>query len=104
MALTVSRVFTIKVSNKKCTVADITFDSSYPAGGESLTPTQLGMTVVQKSFPSLSTNNYVCKYNRSTSKLQALDGDYSTSTDGPLQETATTDLSAETVRMCFLGY
>lgn len=51
--------------------ASITFDSSYPTDGESLTPAQLGLSEVYGCW-NLSTQSisYVTKYNQTTQKLQ----------------------------------
>lgn len=43
MALTLANLSYSVAGNKRRTTGRITFDSSYPTGGESLTPGQLGM-------------------------------------------------------------
>jgi hypothetical protein len=45
MAATVSRVLDTVVGAQRKTVSEITFDSSYPTGGEAVTASQLGFGV-----------------------------------------------------------
>lgn len=105
MALTTSLVFQTTFGNKKVKVFDITYDSSYAgSGGEALTAGTLGLSKVQWASTAVTTNGYVSTYSISASKLKAWDHDYSTATDGPLQETATSDLSNEVARHIFIGY
>jgi len=51
-------------------VAEITFDSSYPTNGESLTATQLGVTSLSY-VKADDTDNYTFVYNYTNSKLKA---------------------------------
>lgn len=104
MALTVTKVFQTTFGNKKVIVADVTFDSSYPSGGESLTASTLGLSKVQYVAEGVTDTGYVTRYDYTNSKLQAFDSDYSTSTDGPLQETGATNLATSDVRLLIIGY
>jgi len=47
MALTITAIKRVHVPAGRALVADITFDSSYPTGGEPLTPADLGMTSIE---------------------------------------------------------
>jgi len=51
-------------------VAEITFDSSYPTNGESLTAAQLGVTSLSY-VKADDTDNYTFVYNYTNSKLKA---------------------------------
>lgn len=105
MALTLTKVGRNNVAgNLDFLIYDVTFDSSYPAGGESLTAADVGLTKIFYVSDGVSDTGYVTRYNYSTSKLQAFDSDYSTSTDGPLQETGTTNLATSDVRVLIVGY
>lgn len=105
MALTLAKVGRANViGNRDCVIVDVTFDSAYPAGGESLTAADLGLNKIEYVSDGVTDTGYVTRYNYSTSKLQAFDSDYSTSTDGPLQETGTTNLSTSDVRVLVIGY
>lgn len=46
MAVTATKVFTDIPGADRVTVTDVVFDSSYPTGGESLTPSDLGLSTV----------------------------------------------------------
>lgn len=70
MALTVSIVKRDKNLNQRLTYADVTFDSSYATGGESLTPAQLGLTVID-FFEVDSNPGYLFKYDYTNQKLKA---------------------------------
>lgn len=71
MALTVAQVGRSTVfGNKKVTVADITFDSSYPTGGEDLNPSALGLAFVDFLVAD-GANGYNMVYDYANSKLKA---------------------------------
>lgn len=70
MAATVSIVKRLKMGNAKASIVDITFDSSYPTGGESVTPEQCGMGVIQV-FAAEPKSGYSFEYDRSAEKLKA---------------------------------
>jgi hypothetical protein len=105
MALTITKVTEGRWvnGNKDEGYFDVTFDDSYPAGGEAVTPANFGLTKIVQIDPGISTNGYIVNFISSTSKLKVWNCDYSTATDGPLQENATTDLSAEIVRLRVVG-
>lgn len=89
--------------NKDVRLYDVTFDDNYPAGGEAVTAANFGLTKIVDIPPAISTNGYIVNFIVSTSKLKVWNLDYSTATDGPLQENATADLSGETVRLRVVG-
>lgn len=90
--------------NKDVRIVDVTFDSSYAgSGGEAVTPSDVGLTKIIDIGDGVSTNGYIVTGDTANLKLKVWDHDYSTATDGPLQETATSDLSGETVRLTFIG-
>lgn len=79
----------------------ILFDSTYPSGGEIIDATgDLGYFAM--SFGGPSTTGYVPKFIASSQKVKLWYGDNNNASDGPLIESATTDLSAETVD--FIGW
>ena len=89
------------------TVVTVTFDSSYPTGGESLTAAIVaqGFNSVTAAFPQASTNGYVGVYNTSTSKLMAFQTNSDYSGDTPLIEVAnTSDLSTVSMDVLVFGY
>lgn len=72
MALTVSIRRRNVIGNRRETIADVTFDNSYPAGGESLTAADLGLAVLDHVEAPVSTGGYVTAYDYANSKLLAL--------------------------------
>lgn len=46
MALTLSQKHNLVVGNKRLTVTNVTFDSSYPTGGEPVTAADFGLSVL----------------------------------------------------------
>lgn len=104
MALTVTSLEKAKLSRLRLNVVRVTFDSSYPTGGESLTAAQLGLNKVTVVIP-LTASGYVGEYDLTNSKLKAFYGDNNNASDGPLVEVAnTTDLSAVTMNLVVIGY
>ena len=106
MALTVSLNRPTVFGDAKVASGTITFDSSYPTGGESLTPALLGLTSIATFVgqPAIDANGCVIpSLKRSTSVLFAYWVD--TSTDGAeLAEVAdTTDLSGYTFDFIAFG-
>jgi hypothetical protein len=110
MALTVAAVPTANyaVSNKRVKVVDITFDSSYLTAGESLTPANVGLKVIQQAMPHGEFRNtdgtlgVGVSYDRTNSKLLAYGGSAAAAVRGEIA--STTDLSTYSGRMTFIGY
>lgn len=96
MALTIAPVRTFVIGDHRAVIADVTFDSSYVTGGESLTQTDLGLTRTL-SFVSatVATTGHTCPYDYTNSKLLAF--------NGTTQIANTTDLSAVTTRVFAVG-
>lgn len=94
--------------NKKELIYDFAFDTSYPAGGESLVPTDVGVTkffhvsdgIAQKSDETLA---YTVSYDYTGQTLVAYEGDYDNAGDNPLIQVDDTDnLSGYSVRLRIL--
>lgn len=71
MGLTIAIVNQDSLIGSLLRVADITFDSSYPTGGESLTPQMLGLTVID-FINAPAKGGYSFEYDRTNKKLKAL--------------------------------
>lgn len=83
----------------------LTFDSSFADEGESLTPATLGMNridilVAEAAFDMTGDLAYVPVYNYATEKLVMFNGG---TTDAPLEEAGTDDLSAYQCRIMVVG-
>lgn len=95
MALTITNMQPGVAGNKRHNFCDVTFDSSYATGGESLTPAMLGLSAVDKvNATSVGGRNF--PYDRANQKLQA----YASTTE----VANTTDLSAVTTRVEVWGF
>ena len=119
MALTIANDKTANTvwGNKKVRVFDITFDSSYPTGGESLTASDLGFKKIEQFIPhgpavdsdgTGGTNAAPVHYDYSTSKLQAFQQEDPGATGGDeiqLPEVESTDsLANYLVRVTVVGF
>ena len=96
MALTITPVRTFVLGDHRAVIADITFDSSYATGGESLTQTDLGLTrslVLLQASPA--TTGHSCPYDYTNAKLMAF--------NGTTQISNATDLSSVTTRVMAIG-
>lgn len=109
MALTVNVTHRDRDGQFHRTFADITFDSSLVAGGESLTPAMLGFgSTIKELRVSGDHDGYVVQYNYTTQTLTAYQ---IPATDGlaatviPMDEADTIDLSGITeVKVVAIGY
>jgi hypothetical protein len=108
MALTVGTpVYLIRpfVHGKKIGWVDITFDSSYPTGGEAIAATDIdGLTASIDVLLFFSdSGGYVFDYDDANDKIKAYWVD--TTTDGaPMAQVANaTDLSGVTAKFLFIG-
>jgi hypothetical protein len=90
------------VGDLRYRVVDVTFDSSYPTGGEASAPSAYGLTDIICLIP-LTASGYTPEYDDTNSKIKMYWVD--TTVDGAaLAEVAnTTNLSAVTVRFFVLG-
>lgn len=91
-------------------IVDITFDSSYPAGGEVLTAADLGLNTIVTVLPSVAVdpdtvdNALVVAFDHTNSKILLFWGNNDGGADGPLVEVAdTTNVAAYTARLIVYG-
>lgn len=111
MALTVAKVAgaDYTVSNKRVRVRTITFDSSYLTAGESLTPADVGLRVIDEARShgpfrvTDGTSSIDVSYDHTNKKLLAYWGNAGTASVAP-EVTSTTDLSTYSGRMTFVGW
>lgn len=101
MALSVSTNKPVLSGAYRQVSGTITFDSSYPTGGESLALSSLGMYCITElevqNASSTATNAYVVSWNRSSTAptLKVFQGDNANAAAAPLIEVPnTTNLSA----------
>mgnify|MGYP006147094089 CR=1 FL=1 len=111
MALTIARVAGADYTeaNKRVRVRDVTFDSSYPTDGESLTAADVGLRKIEQAIPhgvavnTAATSAVAVHYDRTNSKLLAFETGDTVST--VLDEVGNTEsLDTYSVRMTFIGY
>jgi hypothetical protein len=94
----------------KMCVVDITFDSSYPTGGEALSVSSLdaGISNILAVIPQPSRGNsygYILSFNPEKYKLVVLETNSDYAGDTSLTEVGNgTDLSAAVFRCCIIGY
>ena len=70
MALTITQKKRAKMGNAYAVAADVTFDSSYPTGGEALTPATLGLNSIDVMLCETA-SGYMFQYDYANSKLKA---------------------------------
>lgn len=95
MALTIDVIKRVALPAGKAVVADVTFDATYPAGGESLTAADLGFTSLEALLASESTGTHMVVYDYTNSKLRLF--------DTPGTEEVTADQSSTVVRVFAVG-
>lgn len=78
---------------------DVTFDSSYPAGGETYTAGLFGLARIEHLEIASGDGGYVVQDDATNSKLQV----YEAGADGGALDESTGDLSAVTVRVIAVG-
>lgn len=108
MALTIDSFTRTVFGNKRAVICNVDFDDSYPTGGESLTPTNLGLRKIDW-LEAQPTGGYVFQYDYTNQKLLAYQQTDPADTGGadvPLAQAGSTeDLSGVTdVRVFALGY
>ena len=80
------------------TSGTLTFDDSYPTGGEAITAANVGLNRAIDRIIIESAAGYVFKYDKANKKVLAYYADYDASSDGALIQVAnTTDLSASAI-------
>ena len=111
MALTVAKVTgqqDFVAGNRKHKVRTITFDSSYPTGGESLTAADLGLKSITEIRPhgsfraAANTSAIEVSFDYTNAKLIAFWGNAGTASVQP-EVTNTTDLSTYSGRITAVG-
>lgn len=105
MAVTVTVDNTELVGRKRQKRGTITFDSSYPTGGEAVTPADFGLVAIT-DMQFEGDDGYVLRWDRSTTSPKVMAYWVDTTTDGaPMAEVAnTTNLSAVVSRFTVTGY
>ena len=79
----------------RITSGTLTFDDSYPTGGEAITAANVGMNRAIDRIILESEDGYVFKYDKSNKKVLAYYADNDAGSDGALIQVAnTTELSA----------
>ena len=93
MALSVTVRERHSLGSLKANIVEVSFDDSYPTGGEALTAGDLGLTRVSFALAEPA-SGYAFEYDHTNSKLLAYYADYDAGADGPLiQVPDTTDLN-----------
>lgn len=77
MALTITKVKVANLGSAKAVVADLDFDSSYPTGGESLTPANLGLDTIDFLLAEPQ-DGLVYEYDYTNEKLIAYEQGFTT--------------------------
>lgn len=99
MALTVAIQKRIKFGNAFGVIADVTFDDSYPTGGESLTAAELGLNIVDVLIPEAYEDAHIIKYDYANKKLML----YEIDTGAFAQEDNSQDMSGVVVKIFAVG-
>lgn len=105
MAITVATVIpATKVGFKKrMSVTNITFDDSYPTGGEAVTPGNLGLTKIEAVIINGNTGHNL-QWDQANKKIKAYYADYDAVADGALiQVPDTTDLATVVATVVAFG-
>ena len=110
MALTLTKIAAFTSGNKRHRVYDVTFDSSYPTGGESLTASDVNLRKIEQLIvhgPATATRGgttgVLATYDYTNSKLQAFWGNAGTASVLP-EVTNTTDIATQICRITAIGY
>lgn len=115
MGLTIDKVTGADTvwGNKRVKVRDITFDSSYPTGGEALVASDVGLSKIEHVIPNGpaadsdgtgGTHAVLVRYDYSTSTIQAFEGGASANAAVFDEKGDTESLANYTVRVTFIGY
>mgnify|MGYP001004344528 FL=1 len=110
MALTLTKIAAFTSGNKRHRVYDVTFDSSYPTGGESLTASDVNLRKIEQLIvhgPATATRGgttgVLATYDYTNAKLQAFWGNAGTASVLP-EVTNTTDIATQICRITAIGY
>lgn len=99
MALTVAIKKRIKFGNAYGVIADVTFDSKYATGGESLAAGDLGLNSIDVLIPEAYEDAHIPKYDYANSKLML----YEIDTGAFAQEDANQDMSGVVLKIFAVG-
>lgn len=112
MALTVAttnrNAQAVSLGNLRARLVTVTFDSSYPTGGEAFAPADVGLS--EFAFVGVSIDGapgYVVAFDYGTNKLMVfgVEQDADAAVTDPLdEENATADLSTLVIRVLCIGY
>ena len=111
MAVTVTKVESFVIGDRKMVIADVLFDASYAIGGEAVTASNFGFDLEITHIwgavardPDAADNAVVLDFDEANSKLIAFWSNNDGVADGPLIEVPdTTALSAYTARVVAVG-
>lgn len=104
MALTFSAPTHKNAGSERATYGTITFDSSYPTGGEAYTNREMGLGTIN-SLQLEQDDGYIPYWDNTNSKIKLFWADYDAVADGALIEVAdTTDVSSVIVKWRAWGY
>ncbi len=106
MAAVVTSVARQRVDKNFITYSTVAFDSSYPTGGEAITPNALGLGTILMAYSPGNYLGYAFSWDNANSKLLAYYADYDAGADGPLiQVPDTTSLATLTaIPFIAIGY
>ena len=76
-----------KLYDTMMVIAEVTFDDSYPTGGEPITAVSYGLSSIDVLLAAPG-GGYVFEFDHANSKLKAYVGDNDNAADGPLVQVA----------------
>ena len=90
----------------KMGTVDITFDNSYPTGGEAVAASDLNLNGIHVLLPPTARSGVVLEWDHVNSKIKAYYADYDAGADGVLIELPDTSstLNAIVARCFYVGY
>ncbi len=103
MAATVSNIDSDVWGSRRMVLSEVTFDATYPTGGEAVTPSQLGLVEVDfaivtiKSATGAGVNVANAYYNAATDKILLYD-------ETPAQVANAADVSTTVVNVVAIGH
>lgn len=108
MALTLANVKQVSPGNYKLLLVNVTLDSSYATGGESLAATDLGLYAIYGAIPITSPQGWAVAWDNTNLKFLAYGTGTSTGTAGDTivklgEAPSTTNLSSVTFMTLVIG-
>lgn len=102
MALTIVPLATLKTSDNETQIVNITFDSSYPTGGEALTAAELGLhSILGCVIGGINAVRYHAGWDQANKKLMLYQEDGTSGIEAQVANAS--DQSAVTVTCLFVG-